>query len=199
MEILVVYCHPRNTSLTHEISKKFILGLEDGGHNVEILDLYESHFNPVLEEENEPDWSTDRIVVTPDIKKEMDRMNRVDGLAMIFPVWWYGMPAMMKGYIDKVWQFNYAYGNRKLPHDRIQWIGLVGTKEAQFKKRNYDSHLIHQLNIGISQYSGIKNFQTNLLYGTLKSDPEDKEENIKKHLLTAYQLGLNYAEFTSEK
>ncbi|MGV2788241.1 NAD(P)H oxidoreductase, partial [Clostridium perfringens] len=131
------------------VTEKFVQGLRDAGHEAEILDLHRIGFDPVLREVDEPDWSNPTKIYSPEVEAEIARMKEHDALAYIFPVWWYGIPAMLKGYIDRVWNHGFAYGGgSKLHHQQVLWLALAGASEDHFAKRGYDQMLSLSLNIG---------------------------------------------------
>ncbi|GMX66229.1 hypothetical protein Elgi_55010 [Paenibacillus elgii] len=188
MKILTVVSHPRVNSLTFSVADRFLQGLAEAGHETEMLDLHRSGFNPVLWEADEPDWSSDRKIYSPEVEAEIERMKKYDALAYIFPIWWFNLPAMLKGYIDRVWNNGFAYGSNKLHHKQVLWLGLAAAPKELFEKRQYDKMLSQHLNIGIANYCGISNSQVEILYDTLDSRPEIFE-NL---LMRAYHLGLYY-------
>ncbi len=195
MNVLTVISHPRQDSLTSRVARRFNEGLKDAGHNVEVFDLYQEEFNPVVFEKDEPDWTSTSINYSPVVHREIERMNRNEGLAFIFPVWWYSIPAMLKGYIDRVWNYNYAYGGHKLPHKRAIWIGLAGGTKEHFQKRKYDTTIEHHLNIGLADYTGIPSSKVEILYDTLSEaafDPNTQKQFVDHLLQRAYQLGTDY-------
>ena len=191
MKVLTVVTHPRENSFTFAVTEKFIQGLRDSGHEAEILDLHRIGFNPVLWEADEPDWSDPNKRYSPEVEAEIARMKEYDALAYIFPVWWYGIPAMLKGYIERVWNHGFAYGGgSKLHHQQVLWLALAGASEDHFAKRGYDQMLSLSLNIGMADYSGIKNSRVEFFYDTLEGRPEHMESLLER----AYQLGLHYAD-----
>ncbi len=188
MKVLTVVSHPRQDSLTFAVADRFVQGLAAAGHEYEILDLHRIGFDPVLQGMDEPNPSLEEQSFSPEIEKEMARMKEHDALAFIFPVWWWSLPAMLKGYIDRVWNNGFAYGANHLHHQQVLWIGLSGITEQQMKKRNYDQMISHLLNVGIADYCGVTNSTVELLYETLGSPPEHYDRLLEH----AYQLGLNY-------
>lgn len=188
MKILTVVSHPRVHSLTFSVAARFTQGLNDAGHETEMLDLHRSDFNPILWEADEPDWSSDSKIYSPEVEAEIERMKKHDALAYIFPIWWYNLPAMLKGYIDRVWNNGFAYGSNKLHHKKVLWLGLAAAPKEHFEKRQYDKMLSQQLDVGMAHYCGITNSKVEILYDTLDSRPEIFE----KLLTQAYHLGLNY-------
>lgn len=195
MKVLTVVSHPRVNSFTFAVADRFTKGLLEAGHETEVLDLHRIGFNPVLWEADEPDWSIDRKVYSPEVENEIERMKKFDALAYIFPVWWYSVPAMLKGYIDRVWNSGFAYGSNKLPHKQVLWLALAAESKEGMEKRQFDQMLSHQLNIAIAGYCGIANSKVELLYNTLDSNQE-LHENLLEH---AYQLGLYYEEVNAEQ
>ncbi|QGG54416.1 NAD(P)H oxidoreductase [Paenibacillus sp. B01] len=192
--VLIVTAHPRSGSLTFAVTERFKQGLLDAGHSAEVLDLHRSGFDPVLREEDEPDWSNGSKKYSAEAEAEMERMRRHDALAYIFPIWWYGLPAMLKGYIDRVWNYGFAYGASKLPHQRVLWIGLAAATQEQFRKRGFDEMIGHQLNVGLAHYSGIAESRLEILYDTLSSD----QAYMEKLLDDAHELGVHYDQWHAE-
>ncbi|SEG66837.1 NAD(P)H oxidoreductase [Paenibacillus sp. UNC499MF] len=189
MKVLTVVTHPRTDSLTMAVADRFVQGLKEAGHETEVLDLYRSGFDPVLNEPDEPDWTDSGKQYSAEVHTEMERMNRHEGLAYIFPLWWYGMPAMLKGYIDRVWNHGFAYGPRKLHHRKVLWLSLAAATSEQLAKRKYDEMVHHQLNVGLAEYAGISTSKTEFLYDTLNADPG----HIQDLLEQAYKHGLHYS------
>lgn len=189
MKVLTVVTHPRINSLTFAIAERFVQGLHAAGHETELLDLHRIGFDPVLREADEPDWSGKHKVYSPEVEAEIERMKKHDALAYIFPIWWYSMPAMLKGYIDRVWNNGFAYGASKLHHQQVLWLGLAGASREHFEKRDYDKMMAKQLNVGMASYAGIPNSKVEIMYDTL-----DEKSGYHEQLLEqAYHLGLNYA------
>jgi NAD(P)H dehydrogenase (quinone) len=189
MKVLTVVTHPRLNSLTFSVANHFVQGLKDAGHETEVLDLYRARFNPVLWEADEPNWSEDIQHYSPEVETEIERMRRCDALAFIFPLWWWSMPAMLKGYIDRVWNYGFAYGPNRLNHQNVLWLSLAGAPIERFEKRKYDQMMTHYFNVGLADYCGIANSKFELLYETIHTKPGYSE----KWFSQAYELGLDYA------
>ncbi len=188
MRVLTVVSHPRKDSLTFKVADRFVQGLADAGHDYEILDLHGIGFDPVLKGADEPDWSASVQTFSPEVETEIRRLKEHDALALIFPVWWWHLPAMLKGYIDRVWNNGFAYGANNLHHQHALWIGLAGASEEQMNKRSYGEMITHLLNVGIAGYCGISNSKVEFLYETLESEPAHYDMLLDQ----AYRLGLNY-------
>lgn len=201
MKVLTIVSHPRKESLTFAIAERFVEGLKDAGHEVEVADLYGEEFDPLVHEKDEPDWENPMKKYSPRVHAEMERLKRNDGLAFIFPIWWYSLPAMVKGYIDRTWNYGFAYGGSRLPHKKVLWIPLVGETEESIKKRNFDTMITHYLNVGLAGYTGIGQSEVAFLYNTLAEDFENENE-IKQHydqlFQRAYELGNTYSHSLTE-
>jgi NAD(P)H dehydrogenase (quinone) len=201
MKVLTIVSHPRRESLTFSVAERFVRGLADAGHEVELADLYGEEFHPLVLEKDEPDWENPGKSYSARVQAEMARLKRNDGLAFIFPLWWYSLPAITKGYIDRTWNYGFAYGGSRLPHKKVLWIPLVGETEESLKKRQFDAMISHYLNVGLAGYTGISQSEVAFLYNTLAEDM-DSEEEIKQHydslLKRAYELGYTYSDSVTQ-
>ncbi|MEN1990085.1 NAD(P)H-dependent oxidoreductase [Paenibacillus hubeiensis] len=108
MKHLIVYAHPHTDSFNKAILNTTVDVLESKGHEVVVRDLYALNFQPVLKAE---DTLAMRAGQTPeDIAAEQKYITDADVITMIYPIWWTGLPAIIKGYIDRVFAFGFAYG-----------------------------------------------------------------------------------------
>ncbi len=189
MNVLVVVSHPRKDSLTFQVAERFVQGLAEAGHGYEILDLHGIGFDPILREMDEPDYTQENQVFSPEVETEMERLKKHDAVAFVFPLWWWHLPAMLKGYVDRVMNNGFAYGANMLPHQQMLWIALSGVTEEQMQKRNYGQSIANLLNVGIADYCGVSQSRVEFLYETLESKPEHYEALLNH----AHHLGLNYA------
>jgi NAD(P)H dehydrogenase (quinone) len=138
------------------------------GHTIEWADLAREQFDPVLREADEPDWADPAKIYSEEVQREMRRIERNDATVMIFPVFWWSMPALLKGWIDRVWNNGWAYGERKFPQKRVWMIGVAGSTAEAYAGRGYDSAIQTQMNAGILDYCGIQDRRLHLLYGSIE-------------------------------
>jgi len=129
LKILVVFDHPRRDSFCGAVLDAFAAGLAVAGHQPEIADLYREGFDPRMPHADEPDWDDPAKRYSDAVLAEQARMTRNEALAFVFPVWWWSVPAMTKGWIDRVWNNGWAYGAAKLPHAGALLIG-TGSSDA---------------------------------------------------------------------
>ncbi len=172
MKILVVIAHPRENSLTHQAASAFAEAAQANGHEVEFADLVAENFDPVLKAEDEPDWSGRDIDFAEDVRREMERVERNDATVLFFPVWWWSMPAILKGWIDRVWAQNWAFGSHTYPHAKVLMVGIAGAAENDYRKRGYDIALRTQLKVGILDYCSVKEGKVEILYGSLEGEAQ---------------------------
>lgn len=190
MNVLVVYDHPRRHSLSGAVLDEFVSGLRRAGHSPEIADLHAENFEPRMPVEDEPDLGKNASNVYSEVvMREQARVERNDAVAFIFPVWWWSLPATTKGWIDRVWNADWAYGRQKLTLDRALLIGLAATGAASFKKRGYTIAMETQLIVGIMNFCGIENARLELLHDTLEGDEERRSLLVK-----AKSLGQTFAD-----
>lgn len=185
MKVLTVVAHPRRASVTFRVAQRFLDGLHAAGHDTTLLDLYRRDFDPVLREPDEPDWGASDQTFTPEVEREMRRLREHDALAFVFPLWWWSVPAILKGYIDRVWNYGFAYGGARLPHERVLWLSLAGAPPHRFEKHGYDGMIEHYFNEGLAHYVGIPKSRVVLLYETIRK----KEGAAEAWFDTAFEEG----------
>ncbi|MGZ8984569.1 MAG: NAD(P)H-dependent oxidoreductase [Methylotenera sp.] len=108
MKHLVVVAHPAEDSFTMGLTRTYAAKLEQLGHSQRTYDLYRMGFNPVLAAHELMPASTEHPV-SADVVQAQEAILAADVLTIIYPLWWLSMPAMMKGYIDRVFARGFAY------------------------------------------------------------------------------------------
>lgn len=187
MKILLVVAHSRPGSLTHAVARTFAEAAGAAGHGVEWADLAAEGFDPVLREADEPDWDDRSKVYSGEVQAEMARIARNEATVMVYPVWWWSMPALMKGWIDRVWNHGWAYGGgATYPHARVDMLAVAGGTQASFAKRGYDQAMVVQLETGILRYCGLAEPRLHMLYDSFE------EEGRRALLAAAAALGREY-------
>jgi NAD(P)H dehydrogenase (quinone) len=134
MRVLVLYAHPLSDSFAAALHRAVVTALGEAGHEVDDCDLYASGFNPVMtpperraHNSPNPDFSA--------VEHHVERLRAADAVVLCFPVWWYGMPAILKGYFDRVWvngvAFHLRAGGKIEPGlHRLKKLGVVTTYGA---------------------------------------------------------------------
>src|SRR5882762_8238251 len=123
-KVLIVYAHPEPTSLTRHLVEVAVQTLQQQGHEVLLSDLYGMHWKAVFDEHDFPsraDPLRKSLVTEPghsyssgcqaaDIASEQQKLLAADAVILQFPLWWFGMPAILKGWVDRVFAYGLAYG-----------------------------------------------------------------------------------------
>ncbi|TDO69990.1 NAD(P)H dehydrogenase (quinone) [Flavobacterium chryseum] len=160
MKNLIIYAHPNPASLNHFFKQTIVESLEKTGQEIVVRDLNEINFNPVLSLE---DMHGQRIgQVGEDVKTEQGFISWADRIVFIYPIWWTGMPAIMKGYIDRVFSYGFAYrydqGIQKglLTGKQTIIINSHGKSNAEYEAMGMDKALKLTSDTGIFTYSGLE-------------------------------------------
>ncbi len=103
MNLLIVYAHPVPTSFNAAVLKTATQALSHAGHTVRITDLYAEGFQPVLSREEREAYLCDNGPMIDDVRGHIDNLRWAEGLVFIFPTWYYGPPAILKGWFERVW------------------------------------------------------------------------------------------------
>jgi NAD(P)H dehydrogenase (quinone) len=127
MKILVIYTYPNHKSLCYAFLQSVIKGSNENPkiNGLEVLDLYEEDFNPLLvfnEHKRRRDMYRD-----PSIEKYRKQISWADKIVFVYPIWWGRPPAMLLGYIDQLFAANFAYRDKKglLPEGLLKGKSVV--------------------------------------------------------------------------
>lgn len=101
MKTLIIYNHPYDGSFCHAILETTKKGLKKAGHIVNVIDLDKECFNPVMTDQDLLAFKNHKMI-DQQSKKYITKIKEADHLIFIFPIWWELMPAMTKGFIDKI-------------------------------------------------------------------------------------------------
>lgn len=142
MRVLVIYCHPNVESLTAAALDRVLAGLRSGGHEVRVRDLYAEGFHPELDRD-ELAHHLDDPSTKPEIAGHVADLRWCQALVLVHPTWWSGQPAVLKGWIDRVWVNGVAWelpaGSRRVrgrlhgmqrivtvtTHGSSKWVNVV--------------------------------------------------------------------------
>ena len=101
MRVLVVVVHPSPDSFTHAAAAAAERGLHSAGHDVTVLDLYAMGFQPAMTELERHAYHGDEPVVDPLVATSVAAVRQAEALVFVYPTWWSGLPAMLKGWLEK--------------------------------------------------------------------------------------------------
>ncbi len=141
MNHLVVYSHPNPKSFNRAILDAYVEALEQNGHAVRVRDLYALEFQPVLTASDLAGAPKGNVAV--EIRTEQAHVAWADVITFIYPLWWAGMPAIAKGYVDRVFTdgFAYRFGSkgleRLLSAKKAVTITTLGDTEENYRKKGF--------------------------------------------------------------
>jgi putative NADPH-quinone reductase len=132
MRLLLVYCHPVPESFCASIRDVALEVLQGKGWDVRLLDLYAEKFDPVMPCEERRTYN-DGAPADPALQPHIELLNWAEAILFVYPTWWYGLPAMLKGWLDRVWAtdvvFRLPKGGGKITSmmNHVTKIGVITT------------------------------------------------------------------------
>ncbi|MBJ7223970.1 MULTISPECIES: NAD(P)H-dependent oxidoreductase [unclassified Brenneria] len=138
MNVLIVYAHPEPASLNGSLKDAAIQHLEKSGHTVQLSDLYamqwkatldaddrteergNAPFNPSIDSKHAYETGTQSV----DIVREQEKLRWADAVIFQFPLWWFSMPAILKGWVERTYACGFAYGVGE--HSDTHWGDRYG-------------------------------------------------------------------------
>jgi NAD(P)H dehydrogenase (quinone) len=195
---LVVVSHHRADSLTVHIGDVVAARLKEAGYAIDLLDLRAEGFDPRMTVADQPDWSDRDKAYSPEVRAHMDRVLAADVIVPVFPVYWNGAPALLKGWIDRVWNYGFSYGRSRprLAGKRMLWLGLAGTPDGDDYTAWLNETLDRVLREGVSFFNGVTEAAVRLLYDA-EGEPQRVDEHgdlVKGEALTGAAREAHYAE-----
>lgn len=102
MHAAVVLAHPNPDSFAHELAQRAVVGLRAGGHEVDLVDLSAIGFRAAMSTEERAAYHGDHPILDPVVQDHADLVRAVDALVFVYPTWWSGLPALLKGWLERV-------------------------------------------------------------------------------------------------
>jgi putative NADPH-quinone reductase len=102
VNVLVVHAHPAPTSFNRSLFETAVRALERAGHHVDALDLYGEGFDARMSAEERRAYHTDAPIVSEDVARHAELVRRAEALVFVYPTWWGGLPAVLKGWLERV-------------------------------------------------------------------------------------------------
>lgn len=196
--ILVITSNPEPASLTDAIGTAFAQGARSAGALAETIDLYDIGFNPVYTAADRAHY-LGRGPMPSDVTYLQDKLSEADVIALVFPIYWYTMPAMVKGLFDRVICRGFAYHPDGTPGalagKTVRIIMLTGGSESWYASDGIGEALYNQIcRQTFTKYCGVEDceiiYVDNLSMGD--NDP-DKRAAAEKHIERIRHLGETLA------
>jgi len=201
MNVLIVYAHPEPKSLNGALKDFAIKRLESAGHAVQVSDLYAMQWKAVLDENDSLDGKLgDRFEPSrdskhayhndrqrEDIAREQEKLLWADTVILQFPLWWFSVPAIMKGWIERVYAYGFAYGvgehsdrhwgdrygEGTLAGKRAMLIVTTGGWESHYSPRGINgpiNDILFPIQHGVLYYPGFDVLPPYVIYRTGRMD-----------------------------
>lgn len=192
MNILIVFAHPNPASFNAAMRQTAVGALSRAGHSILLSDLYSMHFNPAL-------GKTELQGDLRHIQPEIDKVRRADLLLFQFPLWWYTMPAIMKGWIDRVFAEGFAYAEGKefetglLQGKKAMLSFTVGAQADYFQQvpQRDPLRIVEHIHYGMFAYVGLEVLPPYIVYAPGSMDDQGRKgvlEHYRQYLQNLHQI-----------
>lgn len=179
MKHLIISAHPNPQSFNRALVEEVIKATRQAGGEAVVRDLYTLDFNPVLSW-RELNASMEGIVPA-EIKFEQKLITEADLITFIYPLWWMGFPAILKGYLDRVLSYGFAYQNENnisvglLGHKKIQQFITMGNSIEKYQQLGFDKALKSCLVDKLFNFCGITDIQHDIFGNIHLLDETDRQ------------------------
>ncbi len=193
-KVVIVYCHPNLKSFTSSVCQAVQKGLTESGCPFEVVDLYAENFDPVLivnEEHRRRDL--DSVSYT---KGYREQITNAHTLIFVYPVWWGGFPALLKGFIDRVFVSGVTYSFSGKHRKAVFPNGLMKGKDAHFFYTLDSPLIVAMLDPGwfsnyftVFKYCGFQQVRRYYLSRLKLTDEQQRTEWLAKVSANAKKIG----------
>lgn len=202
MKILLIYAHPEPQSMNGAMFTTAVDTLTNAGHEVQVSDLYAMQFNPVSDRTNftsahDPAFYKQQLEeihatkvngFAPDIAEEQRKVAWCDLMIWQFPLWWFSVPAILKGWVDRVFAMGRFYGQGHIyetgvfRHKKALLSLTTGGGEADYLKGGFNGDLtgiLRPLQRGILEFTGFSVLRPHVVYGPVRQSAEGRGHELE--------------------
>jgi NAD(P)H dehydrogenase (quinone) len=160
MNHLIVFAHPNQKSFGKGIVDTIVKASEEKSANVVVRDLYSIGFDPILKSEDFVAFQSGKV--PEDIATEQEHIKWADVITFVYPVWWASFPAILKGYVDKVFSYGFAYEyvdgapNGLLKDKKALLFSTSGTPNEIYSAIGMHNSMKQTVDQGIFNFSGLE-------------------------------------------
>jgi NAD(P)H dehydrogenase (quinone) len=212
MKVFIVYWHPEPQSFNAAMFQTACETLTTAGHEVKTSNLYEMRFDPVSSRKNfttvkNPDYlklqieemnATEMNGFSEEIESEINKIEWCDLMIWQFPLWWFGLPAVLKGWADRVLAMGRAYGG-----GRVYQTGVFGKKRAMLSLTTGSSEdaylkdgfngdmagVLRPIHRGIFQFTGFDVLAPQIVYGPVRLTDEGRKQALAMYAKRLQMIG----------
>lgn len=204
MRVLIVHAHHESSSFNGSMTREAVKALKSAGHEVVISDLYAMNFDPVsdrrnfmtafdrerLSQQNEESHASRNGGFAPALQAEMEKLVWCSDLIFQFPIWWLGLPAILKGWVDRVFAVGVAYGGGRwfdkglLAGKRAMCSVTVGGPEGVYSEQGVYApinELLFPIHRGIFGFTGFTVLEPFVVYAPGRIDPAEREFHLARY------------------
>jgi NAD(P)H dehydrogenase (quinone) len=204
MRVLIVHAHHEPRSFNGAMTERAVRALREAGHEVEVSDLYAMGFDPVSDRRNftgvkDPAYLKQQVEemhatatngFAADIAEELAKIERCDALIFQFPLWWFGLPAILKGWVDRVFAAGRAYGGGRwfergaFAGKRAMIAMTTGGPPSMFNGYGLDPSLetiLRPIQHGIFWFTGFDPLPPFIAYAPARATPEERAATLEAY------------------
>jgi NAD(P)H dehydrogenase (quinone) len=204
MRVLIVHAHHEPQSFNAAMTREATAALIAAGSEVIVSDLYAMQFDPVsdrrnfvtmknssrLRQQDEEAHAAQHNGFAPALQTEMDKLTWCDTLILQFPLWWFGMPAILKGWIDRVFAVGRAYGDRRwfdvgvFAGKRAMCSVTVGGLEHLYSDQGINGpmgSILFPINHGILGFTGFAVIEPFVVYGPTRITDDERVSHLRRY------------------
>jgi len=198
MKAHIIFAHPNLQSYNGQLRNTAIKTLEENRWTVSTSDLYQMKFKAAADEDDftslyqedffdlqlEQQAAIKKGTFSEDIIREQQYLNDADLIVFQFPLWWYSMPALLKGYIDRVFSMGWAYGAAQaLAGKKVLVCMTTGAPEFAWtaEKRGTIKDIFKHLFVGTFGLCGLEPLEPFIVYGAKRHIHEEKNSILEKY------------------
>ncbi|QYK07016.1 NAD(P)H-dependent oxidoreductase [Shewanella zhangzhouensis] len=206
MNVLIVYWHPEPLSFNNAMFRTSVETLKAAGHSVKTSDLHDMNFFPVsgrhnftstnntsfFKQQMEEIYATDNNGFVPEIEMEIQKLEWCDLVIFQFPLWWFGMPAMLKGWVERVFSMGRAYGGGRFYEDGIfrgkkAMLSITtGGLEELYVKGGWNGDIdgiLRPIHRGILEFTGFSVLAPQIVFGPARTSDLMRHIELEKYAI----------------
>jgi NAD(P)H dehydrogenase (quinone) len=194
MKTLIIFAHPNAESFNRAVLNSFINGLKSKGVSYDLVDLYAINFEPRLSSQDLALFQQGKV--SPDIQAQQAKVAWADCLVFIFPVWWSAPPAILKGWVDRVFSLRFAYDfTDKGPVGLLKGknallITTTGGDRAFFESSGIKRAMEMTIDLGIFNFTGMDKVHHEFFYQVVEGDAALRKGYLEKSFELGAGLGV---------
>ncbi|RPH40574.1 MAG: flavodoxin family protein [Desulfobulbaceae bacterium] len=204
MNILIVTWHPEPASFNGAMFRTACETLQSHGHEVRISNLREMRFDPVSGRHNfstvkdplyfkqqvEEMHATENNGFAGDVEAELEKLEWCELMIWQFPLWWFGLPAVLKGWVDRVFVMGRVYGGGKIYETGVfrgkkALISLTtGGPAESYRKDGFNGDImaiLRPIHRGMLQFVGFDVLTPHIVYGPVRMTDDERREELARY------------------